>query len=263
MLTYERAMNEDYSMLSEIIREAFRDEMRAFDSVHALCKSPDLILEYIESRRVWKIILDDMVIGCSVVHIQKVGFGTLDFIAISPKFQNKGYGSETMRWIESQYRSVYVWESKINTMNAGVSRFFERNGYIRIDSGDGAIHLKKDLNQKTSDPNGGCLYRDLPELGYKEEYFEDLITVQNVRTERIISRGQITPSDFCYDQDWTEIVLVVAGNAVLDIEGQIIELRAGDWRCIHPHQKHRVIKTSQNPPCVWYAIHIQDAGRMK
>ena len=75
--------------------------------------------------------------------------------------------------------------------------------------------------------------------------------------ERIVSTGQSSPPGFWYDQDWTEWVIVLAGEAGLRIEGEAAprRLRAGDWLELPARAKHRVEWTLADPPTVWLAVH--------
>ena len=78
--------------------------------------------------------------------------------------------------------------------------------------------------------------------------------------ERIVSTGQASPPGFWYDQDWTEWVIVLAGEAVLRLEGEAAPrtLRPGDHVALPAHLRHRVEWTSTNPPTVWLAVHWKD-----
>ena len=86
---------------------------------------------------------------------------------------------------------------------------------------------------------------------------------ENFKLERIISTGQVTPEGEWYDQEKDEWVILLQGNAKLlfeknyndKIENKIIELKKGDYLFIKKHEKHRVIYTSQDPPCIWLALH--------
>ena len=94
----------------------------------------------------------------------------------------------------------------------------------------------------------------------KEEFFEDLLTANNVRLERIISEGHSSPEGFWYDQKVDEWVIVLRGDAeivTLDSLGKetLWELHPGDAILLKAHQKHRVQKTSTNPKTVWLALH--------
>lgn len=101
----------------------------------------------------------------------------------------------------------------------------------------------------------GNLFRDIPD-SLPEELFDTLAERGNVRIERIISHGHASPEDFWYDQDQHEFVLVVAGSACLQIEGEPKprELAPGDYLNIPAHQKHRVQATNASQPTIWLAI---------
>ena len=78
------------------------------------------------------------------------------------------------------------------------------------------------------------------------------------KIERIVSRGQASPPDFWYDQETDEWVMVLAGRARLEIEGEEtpVELGPGQWIDLPAHTRHRVAWTSDDPPTVWLAVHI-------
>jgi cupin 2 domain-containing protein len=76
------------------------------------------------------------------------------------------------------------------------------------------------------------------------------------KIERIISHGQTTPADEWYDQDAEEWVMVLQGDAkILFEDGTVLDLSTGNYILIKAHCKHRVIYTSNGPPCIWLAIH--------
>ncbi|MCJ8272898.1 MAG: cupin domain-containing protein [Psychrosphaera sp.] len=99
------------------------------------------------------------------------------------------------------------------------------------------------------------LFNDIPsEL--PEEVFQDLLSADNVRIERIISKGHSSPESGWYDQDENEWVLVVKGKAKLRFEkdDQLVELNAGDFIDIKAHTKHKVQWTCPDQQTVWLAV---------
>lgn len=261
MLSFKRATKEDYPSLASILKYAFANVFHTSKSVPPCIEQPQWLHERIASRRFWVIVQNDSPIGCLGVHIQSSTQAFIECIAILPEYQNNGFGSQALRWLESQYRNIRQWSIAPCTSHTALPRFFQRNGFFQASntmpsSGTSTPTYIKDLDRTDDDPYAGCLFQNVRALGHDSEFFEDLVAIDNVRTERIISRGQSSPPSGFYDQDWTEIVLVVAGHASLEVEGKLYDLRSGDWRCILPHQKHRVLATSSEPPCVWYAIHI-------
>lgn len=89
-----------------------------------------------------------------------------------------------------------------------------------------------------------------------EEVFEQLATGAGIKIERIISTGQATPEGEWYDQERDEWVALLQGEAVLLYkDGRRIVMRAGDYVFIPAHEQHRVESTTNNPACIWLAIH--------
>ncbi|ACK67511.1 Cupin 2 conserved barrel domain protein [Rippkaea orientalis PCC 8801] len=89
-----------------------------------------------------------------------------------------------------------------------------------------------------------------------QEIFETILANPTLKVERIISSGQVTEAGKWYDQQQDEWVILLQGEAQLSYEdGRQINLKKGDYLLIHSHQKHRVDYTSNNPPCIWLAIH--------
>jgi len=88
-----------------------------------------------------------------------------------------------------------------------------------------------------------------------EEIIEILIDSDQLKVERIISKGHVSPKDFWYDQDKNEFVVLLKGSAKLLFENdeQII-LSAGDYIFIPAHKKHRVEWTDPEIETIWLAI---------
>ncbi len=103
------------------------------------------------------------------------------------------------------------------------------------------------------------IFQDIPE-GLKQELVERLLERDTIRIERIVSRGQSSPSDFWYDQDEHEWVLVLAGKAELQIDGleEPVILNPGDTYHIPAHTKHRVAYTEPNHETIWLAVFWKD-----
>ena len=89
-----------------------------------------------------------------------------------------------------------------------------------------------------------------------EEQFLPLVSGPGVRVERIVSTGQSSPPGAWFDQDEDEFVLLLAGEAVLRIEGMASPLRLtpGAWVNLPAHCRHRVEWTQAEPPTVWLAV---------
>ena len=98
------------------------------------------------------------------------------------------------------------------------------------------------------------LFVDLPKHA-GEEWFTSLLEKPHCRIERIVSYGQPSPDGFWYDQAQDEGVLLMSGEAELDLDGESLKLSPGDHLMIKAGTKHRVVRTSADVPTVWLAVH--------
>jgi len=108
----------------------------------------------------------------------------------------------------------------------------------------------------TRPPAAGSLLRDLP-AAFDGEVFDTLLRGGKFRLQRIVSNGQAMPPGQWLDQDDDEWVVVVAGSAVLSVEGMehTHALTPGDWLLLPAHCRHRVEWTDPDRPTVWLALH--------
>ena len=91
------------------------------------------------------------------------------------------------------------------------------------------------------------------------EDFESILGRDNLRIERIVSRGQSSPESGWYDQSQGEWVLVLRGAAVIAYDnGEEVRLCAGSHIDIPPHTRHRVKWTDPDTETIWLALHHDD-----
>ncbi|OIO68225.1 MAG: hypothetical protein AUJ57_10360 [Zetaproteobacteria bacterium CG1_02_53_45] len=92
--------------------------------------------------------------------------------------------------------------------------------------------------------------------GLVEELTEPLLQSQHMRLERIISHGQSTPAGQWYDQAQDEWVILLQGQARLQLAQQPdeVSLQAGDYLHIPAHCKHRVSWTDPDQTSLWLAL---------
>ncbi len=103
------------------------------------------------------------------------------------------------------------------------------------------------------------IFSDLPDAAEAEK-IEILLATPQARIERIVSKGQSSPPDFWYDQDETEFVLLLRGEAGLRFEDEARPrlLKSGDILRIAAHRRHRVEWTAPDQETVWLAVFIAD-----
>ncbi len=99
------------------------------------------------------------------------------------------------------------------------------------------------------------IFSDIPD-NFPDEIIETLVSSENVRVEKIISKGHPSPENFWYDQEENEWVVLLKGNAkLLFEEGKLINLTAGDYINIPAHTKHRVSWTGcKSRVCLAYCF---------
>lgn len=112
------------------------------------------------------------------------------------------------------------------------------------------MYIKKPSGNIFSSYSG----QDKPE----KEISEDLLLTKNLRIERIVSTGQVTPEGTWYDQKEDEWVLLMSGEAKIKFDdGTESKLIPGDYLHIPAGCRHRVIYTSEKPPAIWLAIFLK------
>jgi cupin 2 domain-containing protein len=79
-----------------------------------------------------------------------------------------------------------------------------------------------------------------------------ILEVDGMVIEQILSGRLDAPAAFV--QDHGEWVVVLDGGAILDLDGERIELVGGDWVYIAPDAPHRVVRTE--PGTNWLAVHL-------
>jgi len=84
------------------------------------------------------------------------------------------------------------------------------------------------------------------------ERFDVLLDHRNLVVERIVSSTDITPRTYVQPQD--EWVVLVQGDALLDVEGAPVELKAGDHVFLPAHVPHTVRRVSEG--ALWLAVHL-------
>ncbi len=90
------------------------------------------------------------------------------------------------------------------------------------------------------------------------ELFQPLVSNENILIERIISSGQNTPLGQWLEDDRNEWVLLLQGESEILFEnGTNKVLNTGDHLLIEKNKRHRVVRTSVYPPCIWLAVYFE------
>jgi len=86
------------------------------------------------------------------------------------------------------------------------------------------------------------------------EDFDTLFKGKSIEITRIVSSDKIEIKE--YNQEKDEFVILLEGNAKLEIKGVIKELKKGDSLYIPAYTKHKVVQTSKG--ALWLAIYFKE-----
>ncbi|MBB1073329.1 cupin domain-containing protein [Rhodoferax sp. 4810] len=84
------------------------------------------------------------------------------------------------------------------------------------------------------------------------ERFETLLQHKNLVIERIVSSSVMSPNHYVQPQD--EWVLLVQGNAEMEVNGKSESLTAGDYLFLPANTPHAVKAVSDG--ALWLAVHL-------
>ena len=99
------------------------------------------------------------------------------------------------------------------------------------------------------------IFDSIPE-NLDKDAFKLIIQDGDVKIERIISKGQVSPASGWYDQAQNEWVLVLKGEAILAFSGsEDVKLTPGCHINIPAHTKHKVKWTDPETETIWLAVH--------
>jgi cupin 2 domain-containing protein len=100
------------------------------------------------------------------------------------------------------------------------------------------------------------IFNNIPEK-LPDELIEVLSENENLRIERIVSKGHSSAPGQWYDQKTDEFVLLLSGEAILRFrkDDRVVNMKAGDYLIIPAHEEHRVEFTSSDEDTVWLTVH--------
>lgn len=101
------------------------------------------------------------------------------------------------------------------------------------------------------------IFENTEEAG-EEGLFDLLQKGDHYRIERVVSVGHSSPEGLYYDQENDQWIMLVQGTATLELEGKLVDLKAGDYLFLPKNSKHRIEKTSIEPACIWLCVFIID-----
>lgn len=84
------------------------------------------------------------------------------------------------------------------------------------------------------------------------ERFDTLLSHQGLVIERIVSTSKIESQEYVQEQD--EWVVLLTGEAILEVAGREVPMRAGDYLFLPARTPHTVQQVSDG--ALWLAVHL-------
>ena len=88
------------------------------------------------------------------------------------------------------------------------------------------------------------------------ELMQVLQQSDNIKIQRIVSKGQVSPETGWYDQQQNEWVIVIKGEAVITFEQTEVAMQAGSYINIPAHTRHKVSWTHPDLETVWLVVYF-------
>jgi len=138
MLRFEKARPEDAVTLASISGRAFDDDIHfgaPGKGGPPGYKSDIWQIRMMARGHYYKINLVDtseLIIGGFIVFQNSYGDCELGRIFIDPEYQNQGFGTQTMAFMESVFPEARRWTLGTPLWNLRTQHFYEKVGYVRI-----------------------------------------------------------------------------------------------------------------------------------
>ncbi|MBU2703496.1 GNAT superfamily N-acetyltransferase [Sporomusaceae bacterium BoRhaA] len=84
----------------------------------------------------YNIIADEHVVG----NFSFYSKGNGNFWTVIPEYQNRGIGSKTIKYLETKYPDVKMWELETPVQNYRNCHFYEKCGFVKVDE---KVHSEK------------------------------------------------------------------------------------------------------------------------
>lgn len=148
MIRFAKAKYEDAEKLTEVQIKTFDDDARKFfgkpKGGPPGYNSVPWQKMMMKKGFYYKILAGNTIIGGIIVFKVKPGHYNLGRIYIDPDYQNKGIGTQAMKFIESTFRDAQKWTLGTPKLAYRNHHFYEKFGYVRSgdDGPDGYLYEK-------------------------------------------------------------------------------------------------------------------------
>lgn len=133
MVSFSLAEIKDAETLKNIALKAFDDDLKKYGQLPPGIESIEWHTSKIKNNMYYKIMVDSAIVGGINLYDLGGGHFYLGAIFISPEYQDQGIGSTTIKFVEEKYNEVKKWTLDTPYLNTRDHRFYEKNGYKKID----------------------------------------------------------------------------------------------------------------------------------
>lgn len=132
---FQRAEKHDVASLVTVAIAAFHHDSILYPEIKVGgppgYDSPTVMHQKIVEDECYKIVEGERIIGGIVIFVNGNGYCHLDLIFISPEYQNRGIGTQAMRFIENTYPATR-WTLDTPTWSIRNIHFYEKLGYVKV-----------------------------------------------------------------------------------------------------------------------------------
>lgn len=123
---------EDARELTNVCIKAFEEDKLLYGEMPPKLDTVMWHKQNILAGQYYKIIEDNIIVGgIKLFHLQN-GYMRVGTIYIDPDYQNRGIGSEALKFIENQFSKVKIWSLDTPYKSYRNHHFYEKLGYSRV-----------------------------------------------------------------------------------------------------------------------------------
>jgi len=127
----ELASVNDTLRLIEVQNKSFQDDYVLYGECPAYNESKEAMVEHIKNCIVYKIMLDDEIVGDIIIRKREKNY-YLRVVSIIPGYQSYGIGSNAIKHIERDNPEALEWELVTPFKSYRNHHFYEKLGYKKI-----------------------------------------------------------------------------------------------------------------------------------
>ena len=141
-IQFKLAEEKDILELIQVQNEAFYTDYLIYGRSPEYKRSYESMLNDVVKNIVYKIVIDDKLVGDIIVKNQGQGTYTLDSLCVIPQFENRGIGKAAIQFIEEVTTDAAHWIATTPADKRRNNSFYKKAGYSRINEYmDGDIRL--------------------------------------------------------------------------------------------------------------------------